>query len=81
MKIFKVVAYITAYEDSKAVEVCVATIKNHSFPVAGIFIVDNSTSQPVLISNYKGVIIDAHPENLRVSGGVRLALEWAFENV
>ncbi len=80
MKIFQVVAYITAYEDCRAVQACVTALKTQSYPIAKIFIVDNSTSQPVLLSNSENVIIDAHPENLGISGGLRLALEWSFEH-
>jgi rhamnosyltransferase len=80
VKSFKVAAYITAYEDYRAVEACVTAIKNQSYTVEKIFIVDNSVTEPVLLSNYENVIIDAHPENLGISGGLRLALEWVLEH-
>ncbi len=79
MKNLKVAAYITAYEDCKAVESCVMAIKNQSVPVAKIFIIDNSKNQQVLLSNFEDVIIDNHPENLGVAGGLRLGLEWAIK--
>ena len=78
MNNLKVVAYITAYEDYKAVEACITAIKNQSFNVEKIFIVDNSTVPTVILSNYEDVIIDSHPENLGVSGGLGLALKWTF---
>lgn len=80
MKSFNVAAYITAYEDYQAVEVCVTAIKNQSYPVDKIFIVNNSTSQPVLLFNDADVIVDAHPENLGVAGGLKLGLEWAVKH-
>jgi rhamnosyltransferase len=80
VKSFKVLAYITAYEDCKAVQACVTALKNQSFPVEKILIVDNSTKQPVLLSNYENIIIDSHPENIGVAGGLSIALDWAFEH-
>jgi rhamnosyltransferase len=79
VKNLKVGAYITAYEDYRAVEACVMAVKNQSVKVEKIFIVDNSTRHRVVLSNYEDVIIDSHPENLGVSGGLRIGLEWAFQ--
>jgi rhamnosyltransferase len=79
VKSFKVAAYITAYEDNRAVEACVTALKKQSFPVDKIFIVDNSISQPVVLPNYEDVIVESHPENLGVSGGLRLGIKWAIE--
>jgi rhamnosyltransferase len=79
VKSFKVAAYITAYEDDRAVEACVTALKKQSFPVDKIFIVDNSVSQPVVLPNCEDVIVDSHPENLGVSGGLRLGIKWAIE--
>ncbi len=80
MKKSKVLAYITAYEDCKAVENCVTAIKNQSFPVEKIFIVDNSLNKPVLLCTDENVMIERHPENLGVAGGLKLALEYACEH-
>lgn len=80
MKSFKVGAYITAYEDCRAVEACVIAIKNQSYTVDKIFIVDNSTNQPVLLTDKDGIVIDVHPENVGVSGGLKLGLEWAIKH-
>lgn len=80
MRNFKVGAYITAYEDCKAVQACVAAIKNQSFLVEKILVVDNSTNQLVVLANFEDVIIDTHPENIGISGGLRLGLEWAIEH-
>jgi rhamnosyltransferase len=79
VKNFKVLAYITAYEDHKAVETCITALKNQSSAVEKILIVDNSTRQSILLSNYENVIIKHHPENLGVAGGFQIALEMALK--
>lgn len=76
---FKVSAYITAYEDQQAVIDCVTAIKSQSYAVEKIFIVDNS-SQPVLLPDKVDVLIEAHPENVGVAGGLKLGLEWAAKH-
>lgn len=79
MKNFKVAAYITAYEDCRAVEACVKAIKNQSYPVEKIFIVDNSSQLLLLCNDDADIIIDGHPENVGVAGGLKLGLEWAVK--
>ncbi len=78
MKSIKVLAYITAYEDNKAVKNCVQALKNQSFPIDKIFIVDNSCVNPVLLPKCEDILIRRYPENLGVSGGLKLALELAI---
>ncbi|MEO1427507.1 MAG: glycosyltransferase family 2 protein [Cyanobacteria bacterium J06633_8] len=75
----KVLAYITAYEDYPAVNNCVEALNNQSFSVTKILIIDNSSSQPVFISNDDKVIIQKHPENIGISGGLNIAFKFAIE--
>lgn len=78
---YKVAAYITAYEDPEAVMLCFQAINSQSFTVQKIFIVDNSYNKSILSFglNYNKVIVKYHPENIGVSGGLKLAVEWAIE--
>ncbi|MEB3182032.1 MAG: glycosyltransferase family 2 protein [Nostocaceae cyanobacterium] len=77
---FKIIAYITAYEDQQAVNNCLSAIKNQSIPITNIFIVDNSSNQSITISTQDTLIIEHHPENLGVSGGFNIALKWAIKH-
>jgi rhamnosyltransferase len=77
---FKIIAYITAYEDDQAVNNCIAAIKNQSITITDILIVDNSTTQPITISTQDNLKIEHHPENLGVSGGLNIALTWAIKH-
>jgi rhamnosyltransferase len=77
VKQIKVLAYITAYEDKKAVQNCVQAIQNQSFPVHKIFIINNSSIEPILKWNYTNIIIEHHPENIGVGAGLNIALDFA----
>jgi rhamnosyltransferase len=77
----KVLAYITAFEDSKSVVKCISALQNQSYPIDTILIVDNSSVQPILDTdfdhNYQNIVIKYHPENIGVGGGLELALDFA----
>ncbi|BAZ09915.1 glycosyl transferase family protein [Calothrix sp. NIES-4071] len=77
MEQIKILAYITAYEDNKAVKNCVEALKNQSFPINKIFIIDNSQIEPVLLSDYNNIIIEHHPENIGIGAGLNIALSFA----
>jgi len=77
---FKILSYITAYEDEQAVNSCLSAIKNQSIPITNIFIVDNSSNQSITRSTQDTLIIEHHPENLGVSGGLNIALKWAIKH-
>ncbi|WP_017715498.1 glycosyltransferase family 2 protein [Kamptonema formosum] len=76
---YRVAAYITAYEEPKAIETCVAAIQNQSILVENIFIVDNSRRHPITWQDRGKIWVEYRPENIGVSGGVRRGLEWAIE--
>jgi rhamnosyltransferase len=78
VKQIKVLAYITAYEDNQAVETCVQALKNQSFPVDKIFIIDNSSIEPVSLTNSTNIIIEHHPENIGIGAGLNIALDLAL---
>lgn len=76
---YKVAAYITAYQDLKALDKCVTAIERQSYPVQKIFIVDNSLTELVDQFRYKNAVVESHPENLGVAGGLRIGIRWAIE--
>lgn len=79
MNSYRVAAYITAYEEPKAIETCVAAIQNQSILVEKIFILDNSRRHPISWPDGEKIWVEYRPENIGVSGGLRRGLEWAIE--
>lgn len=83
-KTINVLAYITAFEDISAVKRCLQSLADQSFPVAKILIVDNSPNRPILPTDYQDVcaeitekiIIQYHPENIGVGGGLEIAFNF-----
>ena len=78
---YKVAAYITAYEDIKALEKCITAIKKQLYPVQKIFIVDNSYTQltsPILQD--RDIITNFAPINIGISGGLIAGLQWSISN-
>jgi len=74
---YKIAGYITAYQEKQALQNCLEGIKKQSYPVQEIFIVDNSQEQ--LIPSTEQIIVDFHPENIGISGGLKIAVNWAKE--
>jgi rhamnosyltransferase len=79
---YKVSAYITSYEDQHSLEKCIKSIKAQTYLVEKIFIVDNSSdsskiSFPFIDTN---VVVEHHPSNIGVSGGLAEGLTWAKNN-
>lgn len=78
-KAYKVAAYMTAYQEIEAVDKCIRAIESQTYPIQEIFIVDNSSRDLELQHKYKNVIVDYHPENIGVAGGLNIAVRWAIE--
>jgi rhamnosyltransferase len=77
---YKVATYITAYEDSEAVKLCLESLGSQSFPVQKILIIDNSKERPLLyLQNKEHIIIKFHPENIGISAGLNWAISWSIE--
>lgn len=76
---YRVAAYITAYEDKESLFKTIAAIQRQSYSVLEIFIVDNSTTQIIEAVNYPNLIVKHHPENLGVDGGLNIAIQWAIQ--
>ncbi len=74
---YQVVAYITAYQDVQAVKKCVELLKNQSYPIQEIFVIDNSPQQIIFSGN--GLLVKHCPANIGVAGGLKQAVIWAQE--
>lgn len=75
---YRIAAYITAYEDIDAVKRCITAIKNQSYPVEKIYIIDNSTT-PIsnLINDHHLLIFDHHPDNIGIAAGLNISMNWS----
>lgn len=98
---YKIAAYITAYEDTAAVERCIAAIQAQTYPVDVIFIIDNSRQNPLNSTlelpeisfekidsenininqthNQTNIIIESHPENIGIAGGLERGIDWTTQ--
>lgn len=77
---YRVSAYITAYEDKNALSKCIAAINQQSYPIDEILVVDNSKHTLEIESNDgDSVIVRHYPENIGISGGLHIALQWSFD--
>ncbi|MEO1377566.1 MAG: glycosyltransferase family 2 protein [Cyanobacteria bacterium J06635_10] len=76
---YKVAAYITAYEDSEALNKTIAAIQKQLYTISEIFIVDNSKLQIISEKKFQNIIVEFHPENIGVDGGLNIAIKWAIE--
>ncbi|ACC82898.1 glycosyltransferase family 2 protein [Nostoc punctiforme] len=78
---YKIAAYITAYEDPKAVMDCLNAIAcQSSFAIDKLLILDNSTKKPLLhLTNKENILIKFHPENIGIAAGLTWAIKWAIE--
>jgi rhamnosyltransferase len=74
---YRIAAYITAYEDAAAVRRCLEAMQNQSYPIEKIFIVDNSVN--CLGENTNKIIWEHHPENLGIAAGLNLGIAWATQ--
>ena len=76
---YKVAAYITAYQDIEALNKTITAIQKQSYTVSEILIVDNSEKAIISEKNYQNIIVEFHPENIGVDGGINIAIKWAIQ--
>lgn len=78
--LYKIAAYITAYEDPEAVKRCIRAINRQNVPIQKILIVDNSQKKITAYEkdSFENVIVKFYAENIGVSGGLNLAFAWAI---
>lgn len=76
---YRVAAYITAYQDVDAVKRCLIAIRAQSYPIEKIYIIDNSTL-PISnqVDNHHKLIFDHHPENIGIAEGLNFAIAWSI---
>ncbi|MBW4509777.1 MAG: glycosyltransferase [Scytonematopsis contorta HA4267-MV1] len=76
----KVAAYITAYENPEAVKFCLEALRNQSFPIKKVLIVDNSKEKPLLhLKSNNDIIIKFHPDNIGISAALDWAISWTID--
>lgn len=76
---YKIAAYITAYKDLEAVQNCITAINQQSYSIQTIYIIDNSCPTLFHSELNQKVIVNSFPENIGISGGLRIAIKWAIE--
>jgi rhamnosyltransferase len=76
---YSVAAYVTAYQDFEALDRCMASLECQSHPIQEIFIVDNSPVNLFSPNRYKNTVVDFHPENIGVAGGMKVGIDRAIE--
>jgi rhamnosyltransferase len=80
MESYKVAAYITSYNDLNAVERCITAIKQQTYFVEDIYVIDNSKERlksPFLERDR--VIVDTRPENIGIAAGIAVGIKWAID--
>jgi len=78
MKRYNIAAYITAYEDEEALSQCVSSLLKQTYSIEKILIVDNSKIASKIAKNNDKILIYHCPENIGISGGIELAIDWAI---
>ena len=63
---YKVAAYITAYEDKEALAQTITAIQKQVYVISEIFIIDNSQTAIIETQKYQNIIVESHPENIGV---------------
>ena len=74
---FRIATYITAFEDHHALVQCLQCLQQQDYPIELMLIVDNSKF-PLLPSTDRR-IVEHHPENIGVAGGLKRAIAWAIQ--
>lgn len=80
---YKVIAYITAYEDPEAVKNCIKAILKQTYKVVQVLVVDNSLKNTTFFNEDKianNIKIYYHDENIGISGGLAIAFEFAIKH-
>ena len=80
---YKIVAYITAYEDATALNECIMALRSQSYLIEQILIVDNSLQPLHVDAQHQAnarIMSWHHPENIGIAGGMVLAIRWAVEH-
>ncbi|GAA6618186.1 glycosyltransferase family 2 protein [Scytonema sp. NUACC26] len=72
----RVAAYITAYQDYSAVNQCIQAIRQQTYKVSAIFVLDNSPVS-LLKNTDSSIVVSYHSDNIGIGEGLRIAMEWA----
>jgi rhamnosyltransferase len=74
----KIVCYITAFQDQKAVQDCIKALKKQEHTIKKILIIDNSFAQ--IIEDSVDIVVQHHPENIGISEGLKIGIQWAIKH-
>jgi rhamnosyltransferase len=77
---YKILAYITAYNDYQALSKCINCITNQSVLVKNIYIVDNSPVPLDFSDKQANVLVETYTNNVGVAGGMKLGIDHAIAN-
>ncbi len=72
-------AYITAYRDLPSIQNCIKSLEFQSITPENLLIIDNS-QKALNLHIQIPYIIQHHPENIGVAGGINIAIQWAIDN-
>ncbi len=76
---YKVIAYITAYNDIQALNHCLAQLNQQTYLLDAIYIVDNSeVSILKYIQRSDHIIYHHYPNNIGVAGGLNQVITWSL---
>jgi rhamnosyltransferase len=77
---YKVGAYITAYEDEDAVLRCINALKQQSYSIQEIFIVDNSLTPLKSLTLFQDpkITVESYSENIGIAEGLRKGIQRAI---
>jgi rhamnosyltransferase len=77
----RIIAYITAYQDLEAIKKCINCLQAQTYPIEKILIIDNSPEKlESLYKEQENIIVQHHPSNIGISGGLTIALQWSIDN-
>ncbi|MBE9215520.1 glycosyltransferase family 2 protein [Plectonema cf. radiosum LEGE 06105] len=80
---YKVLAYITAYEEPEAVKNCIRAIWNQTHKLTQVLVVDNSSKNILFVNENdtdSNIKILYHHDNIGISGGLAIAFEFAIKH-
>ncbi|MFN4278985.1 glycosyltransferase family 2 protein [Thermosynechococcus sp.] len=78
---YKILAYITAYNDSFAVNRCIDSLLNQTYMIDQLLIIDNSPEPIAITALKRNVLIEIqhYPQNIGVAGGLAIGIQYAIQ--
>lgn len=70
---YKIAAYLTVYQDLGSAQSCINALKQQTYLIESIYIIDNSPKSLIVTDYSQKIIVDYHTENIGI------ATKWAIE--